>query len=183
MFTSTIDGELDPYLDALAERVPGGRRVVGPLRRLSRAARTRARSARCVRAHPGPTRRCSVARCRTPPSPRCARRWRCASSVIDFAVEAQGLDAATLQARFRADLPSALGRPPNVPRRTARVRADIDLDDIQGNVLRGYTMPAAAYLFLRIVDVEQGARADAAHARARTASEPRVRKWSTPGPF
>lgn len=45
-----------------------------------------------------------------------------------------------------------LGRPPNVPRRTPR-RAHIDLGDIQGNVLRGYTHPAAAYLFLRIVDV------------------------------
>ncbi|MBE2318975.1 Dyp-type peroxidase [Solirubrobacter sp. CPCC 204708] len=46
-----------------------------------------------------------------------------------------------------------LGRPPNVPRRKPR-RADIDLGDIQGNVLRGYTHPAAAYLFLRIVDVD-----------------------------
>ncbi len=46
-----------------------------------------------------------------------------------------------------------LGRPPNVPRRE-RKPAHIDLDDIQGNVLRGYTLPAAAYLFLRIVDVE-----------------------------
>ena len=46
-----------------------------------------------------------------------------------------------------------LGRPPNVPRRE-RKRAHIDLGDIQGNVLRGYTLPAAAYLFLRIVDVD-----------------------------
>jgi Dyp-type peroxidase family len=45
-----------------------------------------------------------------------------------------------------------LGRPPNVPRRAGRP-AHIDLADIQGNVLRGYTMPAAAYLFLRIVDI------------------------------
>jgi Dyp-type peroxidase family len=43
-------------------------------------------------------------------------------------------------------------RPPNLPRRAGKP-ADIDLADIQGNVLRGYTMPAAAYLFLRIVDV------------------------------
>ncbi|HET9012821.1 MAG TPA: hypothetical protein VFN38_13440, partial [Gemmatimonadaceae bacterium] len=47
-----------------------------------------------------------------------------------------------------------LGRPPNVPRRAGRP-AHIDLADIQGNVLRGYTMPAAAYLFLRIVHVER----------------------------
>lgn len=45
-----------------------------------------------------------------------------------------------------------LGRPPNLPRRSGKP-ADIDLADIQGNVLRGYTMPAAAYLFLRIADV------------------------------
>jgi Dyp-type peroxidase family len=44
-----------------------------------------------------------------------------------------------------------LGRPPNVPRRGGKP-AQIDLADIQGNVLRGYTMPGAAYLFLRIVD-------------------------------
>jgi Dyp-type peroxidase family len=43
-------------------------------------------------------------------------------------------------------------RPPNLPRRAGKP-ADIDLADIQGNVLRGYTMPAAAYLFLRIIDV------------------------------
>src|SRR5690242_5618939 len=47
-----------------------------------------------------------------------------------------------------------LGRPPNLPRRAGRA-AHIDLGDIQGNVLRGYTMPAAAYLFLRIVHVER----------------------------
>ena len=58
-----------------------------------------------------------------------------------------------------------LGRPPNVPRRRGKP-ATIDLDDIQGNVLRGYTMPAAAYLWLRIVDVRRGARADAADAAA-----------------
>ena len=45
-----------------------------------------------------------------------------------------------------------LGRPPNVPKR-AREAAHINLPDIQGNVLRGYTMPAAAYLFLRMNDV------------------------------
>jgi len=45
-------------------------------------------------------------------------------------------------------------RPTNLARRGAGA-ADIDLADIQGNVLRGYTMPAAAYLFLRIVDVDK----------------------------
>jgi Dyp-type peroxidase family len=47
-----------------------------------------------------------------------------------------------------------LGRPPNVPRRRGKP-ATIQLGDIQGNVLRGYTMPAAAYLWLRIVDVDR----------------------------
>ena len=47
-----------------------------------------------------------------------------------------------------------LGRPRNLPRRTVQP-ADIDLADIQGNVLRGYTFPSAAYLFLRIDDVDR----------------------------
>ena len=55
-------------------------------------------------------------------------------------------------------------------RRTCRAGAakpaDIDLADIQGNVLRGYTMPAAAYLFLRIVDVAAASRADGPDAAA-----------------
>src|SRR3954453_9001092 len=44
-----------------------------------------------------------------------------------------------------------LGRPATPPRRKLE-KADIDLADIQGNVLRGYTYPCAAYLFLRIDD-------------------------------
>jgi len=44
------------------------------------------------------------------------------------------------------------GRPPNLPRRR-REQADVELGDIQGNVLRGYTHPVAAYIFLRIDDV------------------------------
>jgi Dyp-type peroxidase family len=35
------------------------------------------------------------------------------------------------------------------------VPADVELADIQGNVLRGYTYPAAAYLFLRIDSADQ----------------------------
>jgi Dyp-type peroxidase family len=44
-----------------------------------------------------------------------------------------------------------LGRPPNLPRRGA-VRTDVDRADVQGNILRGYTYPAAAYIFLHIED-------------------------------
>lgn len=47
---------------------------------------------------------------------------------------------------------SLLGRPANLPRRFIE-QAEVDLEDIQGNVLRGYTYPAAAYIFLRIDDV------------------------------
>jgi Dyp-type peroxidase family len=47
-----------------------------------------------------------------------------------------------------------LGRPPNLPRRRSSP-ARIDLADIQGHVLRGYSYPTAAYLFLRIVDPDR----------------------------
>ena len=50
------------------------------------------------------------------------------------------------------DLP--FRRPGNLPRRRSEA-ADIDLADIQGNVLRGYTFPTAAYIFLRIDDVDR----------------------------
>ena len=150
VFTSTIDGELDPYLDALAERVPEadewwGRCAGYPGRaRPRRLPRLRAR-----RSRRGPGSFQSAIPDATVGEVREALALR--ERVIDFAVEAQGLDAAALQARFRSDV-LMLGRPPNVPRRAGKP-AHIDLADIQGNVLRGYTMPAAAYLFLRIVDV------------------------------
>jgi len=50
------------------------------------------------------------------------------------------------------DLP--FRRPGNLPRRRME-DAEIDLADIQGNVLRGYTYPHAAYIFLRIDDVDR----------------------------
>ena len=43
-------------------------------------------------------------------------------------------------------------RPQNLPMRKSET-ANIDLADIQGNVLRGYSHPTAAYIFLRIDDV------------------------------
>jgi Dyp-type peroxidase family len=45
-----------------------------------------------------------------------------------------------------------LGRPVKLARRKASGHADFELHDIQGNVLRGYSYPHAAYLFLRIDD-------------------------------
>ena len=102
VFTSTIDGDLDPYLDALRRaraRVPtSGGGAASATRGAADRGRVPRLRARASRRGPG----CSSRRCRARRSARCARRWRCASSVIDFAVEAQGLDAAALQERFRA---------------------------------------------------------------------------------
>jgi Dyp-type peroxidase family len=47
-----------------------------------------------------------------------------------------------------------LGRPANLPKRKLQ-KPQFDLSDIQGNVLRGYTFPCAAYLFLRIDDPQK----------------------------
>ena len=45
-----------------------------------------------------------------------------------------------------------IGRPPNLPRRSAAPAA-INLADVQGNLVRGYTYPVAAYLFLHVLDL------------------------------
>ena len=98
VFTSTIDGPLDPYLDLLAERVPECDEWWG----------------RCV-GYPGrgPAFRAWVRSCQARPGlfqsampdatvlevrEALALRER----VIDFAVEAQGLDAAAVRVRFDA---------------------------------------------------------------------------------
>jgi Dyp-type peroxidase family len=47
-----------------------------------------------------------------------------------------------------------LGRPHNLPRRR-RSEAAVELADVQGDLLRGYTYPSAAYLFLRIDDPDR----------------------------
>ncbi|HEY5058403.1 MAG TPA: Dyp-type peroxidase [Gaiellaceae bacterium] len=52
-------------------------------------------------------------------------------------------------------LERSLRRPPNLSRRKGEP-AQVELADIQGNVLRGYTYPTAAYIFLRIDDVAKG---------------------------
>lgn len=59
------------------------------------------------------------------------------------------------QARSAKGRGLRLGRPPNLPRRREEPAA-VDLAEIQGNVLRGYTYPVAAYIFLRIDDVHRG---------------------------
>jgi hypothetical protein len=100
VFTSTIDGDLDPYLDALAEHVPEADewwgRCAGYPGRADRAAfRAWVRGLQVSTAlfqSAIPTAKVGEVR------DALALRER----VIDFAVEAQGLDAATLQQRFRS---------------------------------------------------------------------------------
>jgi hypothetical protein len=100
VFTSTIDGELDPYLDALGQRVPEadewwGRCTGYPGRGDAAAFRAWVRSKQVEtnlfqsafpNAKVGEVHEALALRER----------------VIDFAVSAQGLDAAALQERFRS---------------------------------------------------------------------------------
>ena len=100
VFTSTIDGDLDPYLDELAAKVPEADewwgRCVGYPGRSDRAA-FRA----FVRARQAPAGLFQSAMPRaTVTEVREALALR--EQVIDFAVQAQGLGAAALQERFRA---------------------------------------------------------------------------------
>jgi hypothetical protein len=99
VFTSTIDGGLDAYLDVLAERLPEcdewwGRCVGYPGRGDRAAFRAYVRR---IQARPGLFQ--SAMPDATVREVREALALR--ERVIDFAVEAQGLDAASLQARFR----------------------------------------------------------------------------------
>ena len=50
---------------------------------------------------------------------------------------------------------AVVGRAAGLPSREQEA-ASVDLADIQGNVLRGYSYPTAAYIFLRIDDVAKG---------------------------
>ena len=99
MFTSSFDGDLDTYLDLICERIPRrGRRVVGPLRRLPghRGPRRVQALDRDHQAHTNlfasayPTG--TVAKVRESLALR--------DQLVDFAADAQGLDAAALQERF-----------------------------------------------------------------------------------
>jgi hypothetical protein len=100
VFTSTIDGELDPYLDALAEHVPEadewwGRCAGYPGRADVPAFRAWVRSKQVDSAlFQSAIPHAKVGEVHAA----LALRER----VIDFAVETQGLDAAALQERFRS---------------------------------------------------------------------------------
>jgi hypothetical protein len=100
VFTSTIDGDLEPYLDRLALLVPEcdewwGRCVGYPGR--ANAARFRA-WVRSIQAPAGLFRSAMPDASVVEVREALALRER----VIDFAVEAQGLSAEELQARFKA---------------------------------------------------------------------------------
>jgi Dyp-type peroxidase family len=69
------------------------------------------------------------------------------------------------------------GRPPNLPHRQ-REPAKVDLAEIQGNVLRGYTHPVAAYIFLRVDDVKKGKALLARMLPRIVSGEP----WQSPPP-
>ncbi|HET9012822.1 MAG TPA: hypothetical protein VFN38_13445 [Gemmatimonadaceae bacterium] len=101
VFTSTIDGELDAYLDALCAHVPEcdewwGRCAGYPGRDDAAAFRAYVRS---IQARPGLFQSAMPSASVTVVRESLALR----EQVIDFAVAAQGLDAAELQARFRAE--------------------------------------------------------------------------------
>jgi hypothetical protein len=100
VFTSSFDGELDPYLDAIAEKVPEADNwwghCVGYPGRADKAA-FRA----WVRAHKVDTQLFANAyHGETVSDVRDALALR--EQVVEFAAEAQGLDAAALQERFLA---------------------------------------------------------------------------------
>jgi hypothetical protein len=101
VFTSTIDGDLGPYLDALCARVPEcdewwGRCAGYPGRGDAGAFGAYVRS---IQARPGLFQSAMPGVSVTEVRESLALRSR----VIDFAVEAQGLDAAELQTRFLAE--------------------------------------------------------------------------------
>ena len=99
VFTSTIDGDLEPYLDELAAKVPEADewwgRCVGYPGRGDRSAFRR--YVRSIQAPPGLF-RSAMPNARVG-EVRAALALR--SRVIDFAVSVQGLDADALHARFR----------------------------------------------------------------------------------
>ena len=100
VFTSTIDGDLGPYLDALCARMPEcdewwGRCAGYPGRGDAGAFH---RFVRSIQARPGLFQSAIPTASVTEVRESLALRER----VIDFAVAAQGLDAAELQTRFLA---------------------------------------------------------------------------------
>jgi hypothetical protein len=100
VFTSTIDGDLDPYLEELRSKVPEcdewwGRCAGYPGRSDAVAFRAFVRG---IQAQPGLFQSAIPAASVVEIRDALDLRER----VLDFAVEAQGLDAAELQARFRA---------------------------------------------------------------------------------
>jgi hypothetical protein len=101
LFTSTVDGDLDPYLDAICERI--GTEADGWWGHCDGypGSADRAAFKRYVRAHKVDTNLLAVANPgATVRDVRDSLALR--ERVVDFAADAQGLDAATLRERFLA---------------------------------------------------------------------------------
>ena len=100
VFTSSFDGDLDTYLDLICERIPAeadtwwGHCVDYP------GTADRAAFKRYISRPSGTHEPLRLGLSDGAPSPRCARRWRCATSSSTSRADAQGLDAAALKERF-----------------------------------------------------------------------------------
>ena len=132
VFTSTFDGALDPYLEALRACADTWWRFCAGYPGSATATRSWAGSA--------PTR--STAACSPPPTRRrpcraSSRASSCASGSSTSRSTPAGSSPAELQAGSATSSRDEAAAP-------APVAADIDLADIQGDVLRGYTYPCAA---------------------------------------
>ena len=132
LFTSNFDGELDAVPRAAADGARRGRRRgLGPLPRLSRP--------RSPASRPGSRRTSSRRRCSSPPT--AARRWsRCTRTSTTGARD---------RLRARGAGARAGGAEGALP---GGVLTALDFPNIQGFVVRGYRLPSAGYLFLRIED-------------------------------
>jgi hypothetical protein len=98
VFTSTIDGDLDPYLDAICERVPEADRWWGHCVGYP-GIEDRVAFKRWIRAHQAHTNLfASAYPTASVQDVRSSLELR--ERLVDFAFEAQGLDAAALQERF-----------------------------------------------------------------------------------
>ena len=155
VFTSTFDGELEPYLDAIcAVRAPRPTSGGGTAPAI-RARADRAAFKRYIRDHQTDTSLFASAH----PDARVARRAR-EPRAARADRRLRGRCPGSRRRGPAGRLPGAvhalmrLGRPPNLPRRRSSA-ARVDLADIQGNVLRGYSYPKAAYVFVRIVDPDR----------------------------
>ena len=113
VFTSTFDGELDPFLDALRAARRRRGRLVGALRRLPRDRATPRRSSAFRDTRSTASLFASAYRRRTVAGVHAALALR--ERIVDFAAAAHGLGAAELQQRFREAFGARMARRPPAP--------------------------------------------------------------------